>query len=88
MQVPYEAHGAALGGRSFHHGRFVQRLRQKAQAQRCVQLLEATAVEIIENKATGRVLGVTARLKATGHLEQVSYEKHLNTKQRQSCEKE
>ncbi|CCJ29269.1 unnamed protein product [Pneumocystis jirovecii] len=70
VQVPYEAHGAALGGRSFHHGRFVQRLRQKAQAQRCVQLLEATAVEIIENKATGRVLGVTARLKATGHLEQ------------------
>ncbi|KAG5517965.1 hypothetical protein PMAC_000420 [Pneumocystis sp. 'macacae'] len=70
VRVPYEPRGAALGGRSFHHGRFVQRLRQKAQAQHCVQLLEATAVEIIENKTTGRVLGVTVRVKATGQLEQ------------------
>ncbi|KAG4304871.1 hypothetical protein PORY_001546 [Pneumocystis oryctolagi] len=70
VNIPYESYGIALGGRSFHHGRFVQRLRQQAQAQRCVQLLEATAVEVIEDKETGHILGVVAREKATGKLEQ------------------
>lgn len=47
-------------GRSFHHGRFIQRLRQKAMANPNVTVLEATATELIRGTYTGQILGVEA----------------------------
>lgn len=45
-------------GRSFHHGRFIQRLRQKAMSNPNVTIVEATATELIRCSYTSQVLGV------------------------------
>ncbi|KAI0057360.1 squalene epoxidase [Artomyces pyxidatus] len=47
-------------GRSFHHGRFITRLREKARAAPGVEVIEATVNELVECPFTGRVLGVEA----------------------------
>lgn len=47
-------------GRSFHHGRFVQRLRQKAISQPNVSVVEATATDLVRSGYTAQVLGVQA----------------------------
>ena len=47
-------------GRSFHHGRFIQRLRQKAVQQPNVTLVEATATELVRSTWTNQILGVEA----------------------------
>ncbi|KAI0047410.1 squalene monooxygenase [Auriscalpium vulgare] len=60
VHIPYpEGHE----GRSFHHGRFIQRLRAKARAAPGVDVIEATVSELIECQFTGRVLGVQATRK-------------------------
>ena len=46
-------------GRSFHHGRFIQRLRQKAMQQPNVTVIEATANQLVRSWA-GKILGVEA----------------------------
>lgn len=56
-------------GRSFHHGRFIQRLRQKAMSNPNVTTIEATATELVRCGFTGNVLGV----EATRNGEQESY---------------
>ncbi|OCH87032.1 SE-domain-containing protein [Obba rivulosa] len=63
VHIPYPG---AAEGRSFHHGRFVQRLREAALAAKGVEVVEATATELIECPLTGRVLGVRAVRKPTG----------------------
>lgn len=45
-------------GRSFHHGRFVQKLREAAAQATNVTVVEATAQELVRNEWTGQVLGV------------------------------
>ena len=47
-------------GRSFHHGRFIQRLREKAMQQQNVTVVEATATELVRSGYTGQILGVEA----------------------------
>jgi squalene monooxygenase len=47
-------------GRSFHHGRFIQRLRQKAMQQQNVTVVEATATELVRSGFNGQILGVEA----------------------------
>mgnify|MGYP001559687216 FL=1 len=47
-------------GRSFHHGRFVQKLRGKAQSTKGVTLVEATVNELIEDEHTKAIIGITA----------------------------
>lgn len=47
-------------GRSFHHGRFIQRLRQKAMQNENVMVVEATATELVRSGWTGQILGVEA----------------------------
>lgn len=47
-------------GRSFHHGRFIQKLREKAQQQPNVTVVEATATELVRSEWTGQILGVQA----------------------------
>ncbi|KAG4302697.1 hypothetical protein PCK1_001052 [Pneumocystis canis] len=73
LRLPYEREGLDRGGRSFHHGRFIQRLRDQAQKEPYVRLIEATVIDTVENSATGHVLGVATRSKATGLLKHVSY---------------
>lgn len=51
---PYE-------GRSFHHGRFIQNLRAKAKEADDVDVIEATATELVECHQTKRVIGVQAK---------------------------
>ncbi|KAH9835093.1 Squalene monooxygenase [Teratosphaeria destructans] len=47
-------------GRSFHHGRFIQRLRQKAMQSPNVTVVEATATELVRNDYNGQIIGVQA----------------------------
>ncbi|OTA22192.1 hypothetical protein BTJ68_14583 [Hortaea werneckii EXF-2000] len=44
-------------GRSFHHGRFIQRLRQKAMQNENVEVFEATATDLVRNDYNGQILG-------------------------------
>jgi len=45
-------------GRSFHHGRFVSKLRARALANPNVTVIEATATELVRCEYTGQILGV------------------------------
>lgn len=56
-------------GRSFHHGRFIQRLRQKARINPNVAMFESTVTELVRSGWTGQILGV----EATTHGEQDSF---------------
>lgn len=47
-------------GRSFHHGRFIQRLREKAKQQPNVTVIEATATALVQSTWTSQILGVQA----------------------------
>jgi len=47
-------------GRSFHHGRFVSKLRQKAMKCPNVSVFETTATDLVRNGYNGQVLGVEA----------------------------
>jgi squalene monooxygenase len=57
VRIPYP-HGHE--GRSFHHGRFIMALREKARQSPGVDMLEATVTELIECNLTRRVIGVRA----------------------------
>lgn len=45
-------------GRSFHHGRFIQRLRQKAMLAKNVLVVESSVTDLVTNGWTGQILGV------------------------------
>ncbi|KAF2827974.1 SE-domain-containing protein [Ophiobolus disseminans] len=45
-------------GRSFHHGRFVSRLRDLAKNEENVTVVEGTVISLVSDKQTGRVIGV------------------------------
>ena len=51
-------------GRSFHHGRFIQRLRGKAMQNPNVMVVEATATELVRSGYSGQILGVEATVQA------------------------
>ena len=46
-------------GRSFHHGKFVNKLREAAKVEPNLTVLEATAVEILRDEESGAVIGAT-----------------------------
>jgi len=61
VQIPYpDGHE----GRSFHHGRFITRLREKAMQAAGVDVVEATVSELVQCDLTGRVIGVRGARKA------------------------
>ena len=45
-------------GRSFHHGRFIQRLREVAMNEQNVSVVESTVTELVKCEHTGQILGV------------------------------
>lgn len=49
-------------GRSFHHGRFIQRLRQKALAHPNITVFEATATDLVRSSYNAQVVGIEARI--------------------------
>lgn len=49
-------------GRSFHHGRFVRRLREKAMEHANVMVVEATATELVRSGWTGQIVGIEAKV--------------------------
>lgn len=63
VQIPYPANaspsdGRRSEGRSFHHGRFVQRLREKAMQHPNVTVVESTATDLVKSGWTSQILGV------------------------------
>lgn len=53
-----EGKGGRPEGRSFHHGRFIRRLRETAMKEENVTVVETTATEMVRCGYTGQVLGV------------------------------
>ena len=78
VKIPYPANmtdqkGRKPQGRSFHHGRFVQKLRMAAMRTPNVTVVETTATSLIKNGDTGQVLGVESKKQGVedyylGHL--------------------
>ncbi|KAK4898600.1 Squalene epoxidase [Elasticomyces elasticus] len=50
-------------GRSFHHGRFVRRLREKAMQNANVTVVEAAATDLVRCSYTDKILGVEATVR-------------------------
>lgn len=61
--------GRRQEGRSFHHGRFVQKLRGRAARTEGVTLIEATVNELMEDEITKTVVGVMATPKKSTLVE-------------------
>jgi len=55
-----KADGSRPEGMSFHHGRFISKLRAAAMRTPNVTVVETTVSELIKNEWTGQVLGVEA----------------------------
>lgn len=52
-------------GRSFHHGRFISKLRAKARSTPNVTVVETTVTDIVKSGYTGQVLGVECQTAGT-----------------------
>ena len=66
VRIPYPE---GYQGRSFHHGKFIMALRNKARVAPGVDMLERTVTGLIECPYTGRVVGVRAVNKANSSEE-------------------
>jgi squalene monooxygenase len=51
-------------GRSFHHGRFIQRLREAAARTPNVTMIETTVTDLVKNGWTGQILGVQSQTRS------------------------
>ena len=62
VEIPYPENTASKGqrpeGRSFHHGRFIRRLREAAMKEPNITVVESTVTGIVKSEMTGQVLGV------------------------------
>lgn len=79
VPIPYPSNSTDANtqrpeGRSFHHGRFISRLRQVAMKTPNLTVVETTATEIVKNGWTGQVLGVECT--TNGKQDYVSPRKH------------
>lgn len=66
VQIPYPE---GYEGRSFHHGRFVQALREKAKKSKGVEVIEATVTGLEESSDGKQVIGVKAKRKGEEEAE-------------------
>ncbi|MCJ1276687.1 Squalene epoxidase [Puttea exsequens] len=53
-----EGRGGRPEGRSFHHGRFVRRLREVAVREENITVIESTVTDVVKAAHTGHILGV------------------------------
>ena len=64
VQIPYPENAVSPGkraeGRSFHHGRFIRKLREAALREPNITMVESTVTDVVRNGHTGEVLGVQA----------------------------
>ncbi|KAK9469285.1 squalene epoxidase-domain-containing protein [Lipomyces arxii] len=71
--LPYAADSEnpekSMEGRSFHHGRFISKLREAAKSSSNITILEATVNEIITDRETGKVCAVRCSNKKTDESE-------------------
>ena len=67
VQIPYPG---VHEGRSFHHGRFIMKLREAAGRAKGVDMVEASVTELIERER--RVVGVRASRKTNVAIEEAS----------------
>ena len=63
VRIPYPANaspsnGERPEGRSFHHGRFIQRLRERAMQHPNVTVVQSTATELVKSGWSDQILGV------------------------------
>ena len=62
VQIPYPPNAVKKGkrpeGRSFHHGRFIRRLREVAMREPNITVVETTVTNTVTNSWTGQILGV------------------------------
>ena len=62
VQIPYPENAAEQmkrpEGRSFHHGRFIRRLREVAMKEPNILVVESTVTETVKSEYTGQILGV------------------------------
>lgn len=72
VQYPESSDKKKPEGRSFHHGRFIQRLRWQAMQETNLTVVETTATELIKNGWTDQVLGV--RCKTRGEKDFVCFD--------------
>ena len=81
VMIPYPASkdeenvwgGKRPEGRSFHHGRFVQKLRMAAMKEPNITVLESSAVSLVKSEFTHQILGVECKTRGEkdcyfGHL--------------------
>ena len=67
VHIPYPANLVASSsskppeGRSFHHGRFIQKLRAKARATPNVTVVETNVTEVVKSDYTDQVVGVACQ---------------------------
>ncbi|KAI9894595.1 MAG: Squalene epoxidase [Vezdaea aestivalis] len=64
VEIPYPKNTSSQKrpeGRSFHHGRFISRLRDAARRTPNVTIFESTATEVIKSDCSDQILGVEAR---------------------------
>lgn len=70
-----ERKGKKPEGRSFHHGRFIAKLRAAAAAESNLTILEATVLEILRDGESGHVTGVLCST-AEGGSVKVTFPRH------------
>ena len=62
VEIPYPDNAVSKGqrpeGRSFHHGRFIRRLREVAMKDPNITVVESTVTGMVKSGMTGQVLGV------------------------------
>ena len=63
IQIPYPA---PYEGRSFHHGRFIMKLREAAARASGVEIIEATVTDLVQANSSRRITGVTVSRKVDG----------------------
>ncbi|KAF2497436.1 squalene epoxidase [Lophium mytilinum] len=66
VEIPYpkDKAGKRPEGRSFHHGRFIQKLRTAAMKTPNVTVVESTVTDVVKNGWTGQILGVECTTKS------------------------
>ncbi|KAL5855220.1 hypothetical protein ACOSQ3_005052 [Xanthoceras sorbifolium] len=66
LSYPLEKFNSEVAGRSFHHGRFIQRMREKAASLPNVRLEQGTVTSLLEEK--GKIKGVQYKTKTGQQL--------------------